>query len=209
MATGYTQQLIDKNLDFKGFALVCARAMGVCIMMRDNPMDEPIPEEFKTQPYHRDALKKAQAAFTKLSKITSRDAQEAWGRRAIKKEIALNKKHDSKSKAEGFERMEAMLKEVQAWEPPTKDHQPFKDFMIRQLTSSIGFDKPSSNYYAEAVAKLENTGSCDHYRAALKKAKEEIVCHKKHWAEEVARVNERNTWIRKLRESLGRYSTKV
>ena len=58
MPTGYTA-VIQDNLDIsmKDFALVCARAFGACVMMRDEPFDTPIPEEFVPDTYHTDKLK--------------------------------------------------------------------------------------------------------------------------------------------------------
>ena len=57
MPTGYTMILTEeKEIDFKEFALRCARNFGALIMMRDEPMDKEIPEEFPVSDYHSKKL---------------------------------------------------------------------------------------------------------------------------------------------------------
>ena len=45
----------------------CARAFGACIMMRDESVDAPIPEEFKPSTYHIEELEKAKSDLKKVS----------------------------------------------------------------------------------------------------------------------------------------------
>jgi len=201
MPTGYVNELITNKLDFPAFALVCTRAFGVCIMMRDDSLDTPIPEEFKPSDYHSKAIKKIEVKLARLKKLTG-DERVSWGARELKKTIKLWKEYaQSNDTRQNLVVYEDMKKKVEAWKPPTKDHQPLKTFMLDQLESSARSDDHSSFYLGE-VAKLESTKPLDYYRQQLRKAKDELAYHKKQHKEEVARVNQRNTWIRKLRESL-------
>lgn len=60
MPTGYTEAVQSGEVtEFRDFALRCARAMGALIMMRDDPMDAPIPDEFKPSDWNRKQLDKA------------------------------------------------------------------------------------------------------------------------------------------------------
>ena len=43
MPTGYTAKIVDGQ-SFPDYVKTCLRAMGVCVSMRDLPMDTPIPE---------------------------------------------------------------------------------------------------------------------------------------------------------------------
>ena len=67
MATGYTHS-IKNDITFEQFALLCARAFGACIEMRDDPTDKPIPKKFKVDSYHAKELKEAK---TKLKTLTN------------------------------------------------------------------------------------------------------------------------------------------
>ena len=202
MPTGFTQELIDKDLDLKGFALVCARAFGVCIMMRDDSLDKPIPV-FKPSTWHREAGGKATTKLAKLMKMKSKTDREVWANKELKKQISVLNKHAKLNNAEvAIQKMRVMLVEVEAWTSPTEDHAPLKKYMQEQLQSSIEADGSSTNYYALEETNLQSVKPLDYYHSEVKRAKENVAYHKKEWLAEVARVNERNTWIKKLRDSL-------
>lgn len=55
MPSAYTAPVQDgKITEFKDFAILCARAFGACIDMRDDPLDKPIPEAFSPVTKHYD-----------------------------------------------------------------------------------------------------------------------------------------------------------
>ena len=66
MPTGYTARLCDGEQTFKDFAMLCARACGALIEMREDPMDAPIPEKIKRSSYYDEALSKAVAEYDRL-----------------------------------------------------------------------------------------------------------------------------------------------
>ena len=73
MPTGYTAGVATGEIkDFKTYALQCARAFGACIMLRDEPMSDEIPE-FKPSDHYEKSLAKATAdlaAFTAIYRDT-------------------------------------------------------------------------------------------------------------------------------------------
>lgn len=92
-----------------------------------------------------------------------------------------------------------MLSNVNNWQPPTKDHEELKRFMIDQLEQSIKFDD-MSRYYMDNPAILLTGQSW-----ILKKKQEclmDIAYHTKERTEEISRTLERNKWIKDLRDSL-------
>ena len=201
MPTGFVNELITRKLDFPAFALVCSRGMGVCITMRDDSLDTPIPEEFKPSDYHLKAEKKAQVKLARLQKLVGAE-RVAWGARELKKAIKQTRQYaEDNDDAKQREIYADMKAKVEAWKPPTKDHVPLKTFMLDQLDSSSRSDSHDEFYLGE-VRKLEAIKPLDYYRQELLKTKRDLVYHKKQYKEEVARVNQRNNWIKKLRESL-------
>jgi hypothetical protein len=207
--TGYTQELIDSDLDFTGWAFLCARAMGVCITMRDEPLSTPIPEEFKPSEYHLEAYQKAEATVATLEKM-SHAKRISWGNQQKKKQIKilgdLAVKNDNNRI---LVKMQLILQKTHEWQPPTEDHKKFKDFMVQQLTDSISSSSSGLNYYKEEQQKLSTRTPLEHFNIELDKARRDVSYHKKEWDEEVKRTEERNKWIKSLRDSLPPSTTKA
>ena len=76
MPTGYTA-IIDDNpkVSFSDFVLRCARGMGACITMREEPNDTPIPERFEPSDYYRDRVERLRGTLARLSSMSDADAQ--------------------------------------------------------------------------------------------------------------------------------------
>lgn len=53
----------NENFTFPEFAMRCARNFGALIMMRDEPLDAPIPEKFEPSGYYKKEYEKAKAAY--------------------------------------------------------------------------------------------------------------------------------------------------
>lgn len=193
MPTGYTHDVqTGKLTNFRDFALRCARAMGACIMQRDDPMGD-LPKHREPSDHHEKGLAKAQADLLRYSRMTR---EEAWAE--------LEAEHDRKvldaaasrqEKAIERQRYEAMLAKVNAWIPPSHEHENFKRFMVSQLTDSIKHDC----YEVEIPAKP----TVDEWLAEkIKDANWCIEYHSKGHAEEVARCAGTNQWIDALYASL-------
>jgi hypothetical protein len=207
MPTGYTSMIKD-NVTFKHFAMKCARAMGACITMREDPADIEIPI-FEVNPYYKDKLKKATDEIKSFQKLSVRfdiprgsyatDVEATVkARKQYKKEVADNESR-IKENNDLLKKYNEMLRHVTAWQPPTPDHAHFKDFMTEQITGSIKFDC-SNTYYLENSPKLL-TGET-WLETEIQKALRDIDYYTKEHEKEVERTNGRNQWIRQLKDSL-------
>jgi hypothetical protein len=199
MPTGYTSELYaGKDVTFEHFALRCARGMGVAIELRDEPLEVPLPDEFVIGTYETERALEAQL---KLAEAYARTPDD-WAALELKSRTEANEAYE-KSLAESDalrDRYEAMLAEVNDWEPPTEEHEGLKAFMVEQLTSSIKLD---TDYSYSWFQKDAEPRTWEQYR------RDQLVkLHaEKKWAEqalreEEARVAGRNAWVRALRESL-------
>lgn len=133
MPTGYTYKIDeDPDFTFEQFAMGCARAMGACVDMRDDPASAEIPEAFDVPAYYVTSVRKAQAHLREVHGMTVGDAakaavaehsaaKEGWERRRMERLTTLG-------------RYEKMIVSVEAWKVPTSDHETLKRFMIEQLT---------------------------------------------------------------------------
>lgn len=203
MPTGYTDSILKKpNMAFPEFALLCARAFGALIDLRDEPLSTPIPTEIQPSDYHKKALKSAFGAKGRFKQLT----------RAQKRNMATAAMlKDMKYHVEAYrtaERQEAayrrMLAEVEAWVPPTADHEGLKKFMVEQITGSLEHDCTwARKYHTDALREyvaLQPKTWLKHRRESMER---DVKYHSEENAKEVARCSDRTGWIRDLMRSLG------
>jgi hypothetical protein len=195
MPTGYTARIEDGSITTgKEFLMLCARAFGACVEMRDEPLSVPVPFEFSPSPYYKRRIKEAEENLCNLLSLTVDDAQ-----------AMLDKEYQDNQKryAEAVERREKIRQKykavrdyVEQWEPPTMEHKKLKKFALNQIAISgddgwslCETEKPKENAQEWLQAKI------DYERKYLEK-------YQKDWQEEVERTNNKNKWLSALRESL-------
>jgi len=194
MPTGYTADVgSGKVTDFRTFALRCARNFGACIMQRDDPASDA-PK--LTDPSDHCARARATAAaelerFQGMSiEQAGREADAEWAAH-IQREMECRQQ-----KRETEDRYRAMLRRVEAWTPPTPEHDEMKRFMVSQLKSSIGFDCAT---YPDREKHLSGE---EWLNARREKAAHDIGYYTAEDARERKLTAERNAWITALYRSL-------
>jgi hypothetical protein len=194
MPTGYTADIAE-DITFNQYVWSCARAFGALVMMRDDPTGTPIPERFEPSDWSVKALAKAKDRLATLQAM-SPEAIEANARQDYKD--ALARHAERKAEYQALRRKyEAMLAQVRAWTSPSKDHDGLKEFMEKQITESIDWDCNESHLAAPEVQSAsvwltEQIGA----------AERDIAYHTKAHAEEIERTENRNQWLKALRESV-------
>ena len=196
MPTGYTAD-IKNGIDFKTYAMNCARAFGACISLRDEPGGgESIPDEFTPSDYHAKAEQKARDELTALLAMTAeqreRSAAKAWDDAETARLMRLE---DKRKQREAYE---AMLAKVNAWKPPTPEHAGLHEFMRAQIEQSIDFDC-NGDYGTTPTLRLTGEQWAEQEAARLNR---DIAYHEKEYASEVSRSESRTDWVRALRQSL-------
>lgn len=196
MPTGYTADIKD-GIDFKTYAMNCARAFGACVMLRDEPGGgDLIPDAFEPSDYHLKAVEKARGELAALEAMTpaecERAAAKAWDDAETSRLMRLA---DYRKQREAYE---AMLAKAAAWKAPTPDHEGLRKFMCEQIEQSINFDCNES-YCSAPTARL--TGEA---WAAAERARcvSDVQYHEKEHAGEVSRAATRTEWVRALRAAL-------
>lgn len=197
MPTGYTSRIAD-GATFNEFVMSCAREMDALVMTRDEPMDAPIPERFEPSDYHEKKLVEAQAELERLKKITIDEADKQAGIEFMEEWDRHEKA--MQNKAELRQKYESMLAQVNAWKPPSPDHEGFKRFMAEQITDSIEFDCDERYYLENPPMRLS---AADWLNKKVANAFKDINYHRKGRDEEILRTDGRNTWLKLLRESIG------
>ena len=196
MPTGYTAGVADGTVtEFKEYALICARAFGATIMLRDEPLSSEIPE-FEPSDYHTKALERVESELRSLSSMDDQQLRDVH-----RKETNDRVKHANNAISENIqrrERYEAMLVKAKEYKSPSSDHNAFSKFLVSQLEESVPFDC-NNDYW---TGELEEV-SFDEWKAKkVSNLKRDIGHHKKRHSEEVERTDSRNRWVRQLKESL-------
>lgn len=198
MPTGYTHCVQDGSVtEFREFALRCARGMGACVMLRDDPLDDGIPETLPTEgEYHTAQINELKQRLGELRRMSLADAEKA----ATKEYDDALKRHREylDEKELQRQRYEAMLAEVDKWIPPTDDHRGLKDFMVSQLRESINFDCSTTYVTAPVPAASGAAWLSD----KISDCERDLKHHAEERAKQQTREASRQAWVDALRASL-------
>lgn len=204
MPTGYTADVCDgKVTDFPTFALKCARAFGALIMLRDEPMDAPIP----------DKLADGNLNYERKSVIDAEKALADWVQYPLERRIEIVRE-ERKGDVRGVEnyavhclaennRIYTMLAKVRVWTPPTPEHESMKKFMIEQLTTSLhDEDYVKRRVHDAQTAAADEQDIKDAVDRRTTVLEGFVMRAKRMLAEAEARNAGRQGWIDALRDSL-------
>lgn len=196
MPSGYTADVESgKVTEFRDFALQCARAFGALIMMRDDPLGTPIPDEFTPDNYHAKKVVETMAELKRIEVMSSVDVAAECEREYA--EASKRHRESVERSTEVRNRYNAMLAKVMEWEPPSPDHIELKNFMVQQLTESLKFD-------CSELPPPERWSPADWRQRQIERLTKDLEYHIKGDQDEHERTASRNRWVRQLRESLSR-----
>lgn len=195
MPTGYTAKVEDGTVtELRDYMLICARAFGALIMMRDEPDDAPIPEKFEPSTRYYD---EQIATLTKeISRLSAMTADEA-----MTESLAANnearRRHREYEAADQLrlDRHLAMAEKVKAWEPPSPEHVEYKAFMLQQLEVS--------SQWLGTKRELPPMSIGEAWREErLADLTDNLARATKSRAEEIERTALRQKWVDDLRAAL-------
>jgi hypothetical protein len=195
MATGYTYKVVEGQ-SFEDFALGCAKAFGALIHMRDEPGDAPITKR-EPSTYDQEALEESTKELQELETLFRRNELN-------KKALACfyeseKRRFESLKRKRKYRRAyNNMLDKVHSWQPPTSEHEKYKEFMLSQLTDSL---KADCNIKYDLKPNIKLT-AVEWYIAEKKRLEQDIEYHTKELEKEKERCNNSNEWVEKLKESL-------
>lgn len=207
MPSGYTQDIYDgKPITFEQFALRCSRGMGAAIMQRD----EAIDVEIRMREVSDHEVERVKTARAELEAALERTDEEWATAQSAEISAAVEYRDQYIRDTDALAmRYRDMLKQVEAWEPPTEDHMGLKRFMFDQLGDSIKFDVggPGVERYTPAVPE-ELPVYMYKARQIADLAKRQADATQR-LAEEYDRVKSQNEWVSKLRSSLAEHGGKT
>lgn len=201
MPTGYTAPVQDGSItDLADYALMCARAFGAMVLLRDSDQSLEATRRYveeqtyaEASGYYVDALRKSKDRLAELRLMTDTEALAA-SQAAHDEVVASNERSEEKRVVE-LARYEAMIEKVEAWEPPTEDHDKFKEFMLSQLRESVEFDCRPFSMPAPDVSLTWRDDEIERELRNVKRCEGEI-------AKEAERNAGRIGWVTALLDSL-------
>lgn len=198
MPTGYTADVADgKITDFRTYALQCARAFGACVMLRDEPLSDEIPE-FQPSDHYEKSLADAQKQFAEFNAMTLPEKRALFEKKTA--ESIEQAKEGIARNQQQLDRYNAMLKEAKAFKAPTSDHAEYAKFLVTQLEESIRFDCGSDFWQKQLDERLDFDEWCDARFASMVR---DMAYYRKQLKQEIERTNSRNKWVADLKKSLG------
>jgi len=204
MPTGYTAGILDGKINtFEEFATVCTRAFGATIHMRDNPMDSPY-EPRTPSDYYTNSIQSKRERLEEIESMSDEKIVEDFNTQL---EADL-KYHQTKMEEDkrNLEKLNSMIESAKSWVPPTEDHQPFRNFMIEQIETTIKVDGDPS-YHANKIFKIkkqmeEGINPKEYREETIQEIKSQISYHETEHQKELMRCKDSNEWMDKFFESI-------
>jgi len=191
MPTGYTYKVEDGTItELNEFVWTCAKGMGAFLHMRDD--NSPLIKRPKVSSYYQKRLEDTQKELSNLLKMSDEDKISAVQKEYVKN-MGDNYKHANKHNQHN-KYYNQMMTKVEAWDPPTSNHQGLKKFMLGQLELSID---PEAHYI-----RPKRPSADEWHKNAIQEAKRNYEYAEIHLADDHRRIDGFNQWIDQLEESL-------
>ena len=154
MPTGYTQQIIDGTVKTpKEFLHLCLRNFGVCISMRDMPLDshgdytEYIKKFYQdSMGYHTKALENAKAEYERVNNLSDDDFYEMYVKKFTDNRDYYQKIADKVKKQNS--KFQSFYDAIKSWDC-SEEFDNIKSFALKQIDVS----KEDEDYYRDELSK--------------------------------------------------------
>lgn len=201
MPTGYTAAVADGTITtLKDFAEACFRGMGVCVTMRDEPSDVPVPESFQVSTYHADKVANYKKQLVGFVTTPEHELREYYAA-AVKKEteqLDIQVKQNTSIYKRYSDMRDLVYKLKPENAPAGLDLHGFKEFMLDQLKTSINFDVSTVGAERELPEYMLQFDTW--YAHMLIELAEKIRHHRECHDKEVKKTHERNEWLKAARK---------
>lgn len=197
MPTGYTCYIEDGNITTaKDFIMLCTRAFGALISMRDEPLSTPIPQEIKADTQYADKM--IQHYKNELAKYESLSPDEIHEMNRTEYENRETSRKKSLDKKLNIKKLyEQILSDVKAWIPPTDEHIKLKDFAIEQIEMCIPTERELSFYTRKETEMSDDEWIAD----KIELCRKNISYYEDYRKKEIEHAESCNNWLNAVRDS--------
>ena len=195
MPTGYTEDVIEKDISFREFALKCMRAFGALVSFRDEDSNKVITE-VPLDDHYQKAIDKAKAELASFEALSIGDTRQL-SIKEIADSYTRNLGYRDKAELEN-KRLEAMIEKVKDWTAPTADHADYKGFMLEQLRISLN----DLSYYKTEGPDLSDRALLYWVKDHAEHLRHNVTYYTEGLDKAIQRNKEANAWIKAVLESL-------
>lgn len=197
MPTGYTYKVANGEVtDFASFAKMCARAFGAAVHQRDDAADAPLSLTIPRSTYHHERLAEQRAELARWQEMSDQQVfAEAAKNLADDLEYYLRRLRET---TQARERYAAMRAKVEAWVPPTSEHEGLKKFMLEQLDVSIRGEYEPTRPDASGLSMT----AARYRQKKIDGILREIEYHEESIEKDEERCSVAEAWLRALVDSL-------
>lgn len=198
MPTGYTSFIENGDIDTgRNFILLCTRAFGVAMEIREEPLSIPTPKIFEPDiKYYTNSLERAIAEKARLTGLS----KEEWHKECVKnrEERIQDAKKRYESAVELDKKYLKVKQEVEEWNPP-ENCKEIKKFALEQIKIS----RPNLNHYLEWIVLAERDETDEErYQVHMESCERDIAYAQEHIVEETKRAEEKTQFMKELCDSL-------
>lgn len=186
VATGYIHRLLDDNLTLEQFALYCAN----------------LPDEWHDpSTYHEEDLAKTQIEIRRLHAMTDAEREREGVRLRVERITSLEAREAVRQGE--LARLRVKLVEVEAWEPPTVEHNGLKELMRRQIAEALEREE-GCDFYDNLLNEARAMSADDYFTNALAELRRDYVYHMEECRKDKERYQRRRQWAETLVSSFSK-----
>lgn len=202
MPTGYTYKIENGEINTGAeFLKLCTRAFGIAADLRDESLSVPTPSYFEPDPHYYKAYQKAVKHRDEYRNITFNEMKERLTHQYYKNRKEAFSFLEKYIKEDA--RYEKILKEIEAWNPPTSAHEKLKEFAINQIKMSM--NTSVIRFYKDVIQKpldISNEAVCTALQELVDQGEKDCKRTWDRWQASIQDAKERTEWMQQLLESL-------
>lgn len=139
MPSAYTTPILEGSDTLDAYLWRIARGFGACLEQRDEPLSSPTILRYEVSPDYEDGLRKAERALERWRALSDDERRAEYDTHVARRRRELHAERTDRAQTTRS-RYLAMREQVEAWEPPTPDHEGLKEMALRQIDESLEWD---------------------------------------------------------------------
>lgn len=203
MPTGYTAHIEDGSITTgKEFLLVCSRAFGVAVDLRDEPLSVPTPTHFEPNEYYKKRYENAEKELKEFKALSLEQVRSKM--RSEHEKQVQDAESNIARMTEINRKYKSVRRQIEAWDPPTVEHIGIKEFALSQIDECV-----YSYSMFECYRKVISEPFCDDDNAVItysaehtKWLEQDAARAKDAYEKEVERAKQKTQFMKVFVESL-------
>ena len=210
MPTGYTQQIIDGNVKTpKEFLHLCLRNFGICISMRDEPLNPQGDYTEYIKKYYQDtigylnkALENAKKEYARISNLSDDDLYEMYVKKFTDNRNYYQKITDEAKKQNA--KYQSFYDAIKNWDC-SEEFNNIKKFALDQIDDS----KEPEDFYKDELTKkiitkkeFISVNKYEYKENLLKNAEQDVNCNQERLDDAIKNMNDALAFYERFKKEI-------